>query len=83
MTPGQQAIAALLAYPKPRPQPNPEFVAYINSLDAMQLHVAQYLLHDLKIPSQYLPALVPLIDPWCFAARLESEVSDVLKELEK
>jgi hypothetical protein len=80
----QQVIAALLAaVPRPQPGSRPEFVAYLNSLNAMDLHVARYLLHDLNIPSQYLPALVPLIDDRCFEARLESQISDVLTELEK
>jgi hypothetical protein len=76
------ALAAGAALPRPLPRPRPEFVAYVNSLDAMELHIARYLLHDLNVPSHYIPALVPLIDPRCFAARLESEVADILKKLE-
>jgi len=84
-TPGQQVKAALnaaMALPRPRPRPRPEFVAFVNSLDAMELHIARYLLHDLNVPSSLIPALVPLIDPRCFEARLESEVADALKALE-
>ena len=82
-TPGQQVKAALTAaMALPRPRPRPEFVAFVNSLDAMELHIARYLLHDLNVPSSLISALVPLIDPRCFEARLESEVADVLKALE-
>jgi hypothetical protein len=84
-TTGQQIRAALnaaTALPRPRPSPRPEWLAFINSLDAMELHIATYLLHDLRVDSHVIPALVPLINPRCFEARLESEVADVLKEIE-
>lgn len=86
MTYGQQVAAALnaaMALPRPLPRPRPEFVAYMNSLDAMDLHIARYLLNDLNVPSSLLPKLVPLIDPRCFEARLESEVADDLKRIEE
>jgi hypothetical protein len=57
-------------------------VAYLNSLDAMQMHITMYLLWDLRIPSHSIPALVPMIDTRWFEARLESEVGGVLKKLE-
>ena len=84
-TTGQQITAALnaaMALPRPRPSPRPEWLAFINSLDAMELHIARYLLHDLKVDSHVIPALLPLINPRCFDARLELEVADVLKEIE-
>ena len=84
-TTGQQITAALnaaMALPRPRPSPRPEWLAFINSLDAMELHIAMYLLHDLRVDSHVIPALVPLINPRCFEARLEFEVTDVLKEIE-
>jgi hypothetical protein len=83
-TPGQQvkALTAAMAVPRPRPQPRPEFVAYVNSLDAMELNIAGYLLHDLKISSFVIPTLVPMIDQRWFVDRLESEISFTLKELE-
>jgi hypothetical protein len=85
-TPGQQAKAALtaaMALPRPLPRPTPEFQAYVNSLDAMDLHIAGYLLHDLKVPSSLVPALVQLIDTRCFEARLQLEVADDLKRVEE
>ena len=84
-TPGQQvrtALAAAIGRPRPRPQPTPEFAAYINSLDAMQLHIAVYLLRDIKISSFVIPTLAPMIDQRWFVDRLESEISFTLKELE-
>ena len=48
----------------------------------MQLHIAVYLLRDLKISSFVIPTLVPMIDQRWFVDRLESEISFTLKELE-
>jgi hypothetical protein len=81
---GQQVKAALAeaGRNRPRPQPRPEFVAYVNTLDAMELHIARYLLHELKISSFVIPTLLPMIDQRWFIDRLESEVSFTLKELE-
>ena len=77
-TPGQQvrtALAAAIGRPRPRPRPTPEFAAFIDSLDAMQLHIAVYLLRDLKICSFVIPTLVPMIDRRWFEARLESVIA--------
>ena len=83
LTPGQQVKLALSGLPpRPRPRPRPEFLEYVNSLDAMEMHIARYLLHDLKISSFVIPTLVPMIDQRWFFDRLESEVSFTLKELE-
>jgi hypothetical protein len=84
-TKGEQILEALKAARAlgcPRPSPRLEFAEYVNSLDAMELHIARFLFHNLHIPTTLLPALIPLIDQRWFQDRLEAEVSNVLLDLE-
>ena len=84
-TPGHQvrdALAAARPFYRPRPSRDPKVWEYANSLDAMDFHIARYLVNELKVPNSLLPALVPLIDQRWFEDRLEEEVTCVLRELE-
>ena len=57
-TPGQQAVAALqanLPLLLKLQGRTPEFIAYCNTLDAMEMHIAMYLLRELKVPSSSIP----------------------------
>ena len=59
-----------------RRRPAPEFQRFLNTLDAMQLHITLYLIADLKISPTVVPQLLPLIDPSCFEDRLKFEVDN-------
>jgi hypothetical protein len=61
----------------------PEFLAFVNSPDAMDLHTIRYLQHDLDVPSPLIPALVQPIDPRCAEVRLALEVAENLKRAEE
>jgi hypothetical protein len=87
LSPGQEVARALreafAKMPPRRPRgPTPEFGAYLDTLDAMGIHIALYLLVDLKVPSSSLPTLLPMIDRSWFEDRLNFEINDILKKLE-
>jgi hypothetical protein len=72
------ALAAAMALLRRRP----EFLAFVNSPDAMGLHITRYLQRDLDVPSP-IPVLVQPIDPRCFAARLALEGAENLERVEE
>jgi hypothetical protein len=83
-SPGDKARKALTEIATcQRPRPSPEFAAFLESLDAMGVHIATYLICELKLNSSVLPKLLPLIDRRCFEERLEFEIDDMLKKFEE
>lgn len=88
LSPGQQVARALneaIAKMPPRQRcgPPPEFAAYLDTLDAMGLHIALYLIAELKVPISSIPTLLPMIDRRWFEGRLEFEINDILKKLDE
>jgi hypothetical protein len=82
MTPGEK-IKYLLMNSHWRRRPAPEFGEYLDSLDALDFDIAVYLLVNLKISSEIISQLVPLIDRRCFEPRLQIQIDELLRELEK
>jgi hypothetical protein len=66
-----------------RRRPPPEIADFLDTLDAMEFHIAVYLIVDLKVPYDLIPKLIPLIDQRCFERRLTSEIDELLKKLEE
>lgn len=64
-------------------RPSREFQEFLNGLDLMGVHIALYLVVELKINVEAVPKLVPLIDPRCFEERLKLDVDDLLRKFEE
>ena len=74
---------ALLAHPRRSQIPSPEFVAFLNTQDALGINIVIYLVGKLKVDISVLPELVPLINRHCFEDRLNFEINDILKKIEE
>ena len=63
--------------------PTLEVRAYLDTLDAMGIHIVLYLVEELRVPITSIPRLLPMIDRRWFEDHFESEIAAILKKIEE